>query len=302
MRSATVAWLLVAVAVASVAETTTDTSLAAELPGRAETLALARAYPDRIRGVEFRHGDWAVRIDDEWFYWAMGRLLPAGERENWQEYAAHRFYSYEPGLPPLREIDAETAARLEARVSDMRVRPPERHAGFLDALYRAADHDETLSRIVNHEFLGFKMQVHRDIVPHLERVEADLLAAGAPEIHAFLEEVRLVGAFSWRMIAGTATRSYHSYGAALDFIPRYYGRKHAYWRWAMDAGVEEWWAVPYERRWMPPLSVVEAFEKHGFVWGGKWLFYDTIHFEYRPEIRILARLDGRNRLQRLRID
>jgi hypothetical protein len=47
--------------------------------------------------------------------------------------------------------------------------------------------------------------------------------------------------------------------------------------------------VPYEQRWMVPTSVVEAFERHGFVWGGKWLFFDTMHFEYRPEVLLLAR-------------
>jgi hypothetical protein len=33
---------------------------------------------------------------------------------------------------------------------------------------------------------------------------------------------------------------------------------------------------------------VRAFESHGFVWGGKWLFFDTIHFEYRPELLLLS--------------
>jgi hypothetical protein len=28
---------------------------------------------------------------------------------------------------------------------------------------------------------------------------------------------------------------------------------------------------------------VEIFERHGFIWGGKWYHYDTMHFEYRPE-------------------
>ena len=26
------------------------------------------------------------------------------------------------------------------------------------------------------------------------------------------------------------------------------------------------------------------FERHGFIWGGKWHHYDTMHFEYRPEL------------------
>ena len=33
-----------------------------------------------------------------------------------------------------------------------------------------------------------------------------------------------------------------------------------------------------------PLEIVKIFEKHGFIWGGKWYHYDTIHFEYRPEL------------------
>jgi hypothetical protein len=23
---------------------------------------------------------------------------------------------------------------------------------------------------------------------------------------------------------------------------------------------------------------------HGFIWGGYWYHYDTMHFEYRPEL------------------
>jgi len=52
--------------------------------------------------------------------------------------------------------------------------------------------------------------------------------------------------------------------------------------------VDEWWSIPFDRRWMIPAAAVEAFERHGFVWGGKWLFFDTMHFEYRPDILLLA--------------
>jgi hypothetical protein len=34
---------------------------------------------------------------------------------------------------------------------------------------------------------------------------------------------------------------------------------------------------------MPP-EIVAIFERHGFIWGGKWRHYDTMHFEYRPEL------------------
>ena len=35
-----------------------------------------------------------------------------------------------------------------------------------------------------------------------------------------------------------------------------------------------------------PFEIVEIFERHGFIWGGKWYHYDTMHFEYRPELLI----------------
>jgi len=37
------------------------------------------------------------------------------------------------------------------------------------------------------------------------------------------------------------------------------------------------------------LEIVDIFERHGFIWGGKWYHFDTLHFEYRPEILALAR-------------
>jgi peptidoglycan L-alanyl-D-glutamate endopeptidase CwlK len=31
---------------------------------------------------------------------------------------------------------------------------------------------------------------------------------------------------------------------------------------------------------------VTIFENHGFIWGGKWYHFDTMHFEYRPELLV----------------
>ena len=41
---------------------------------------------------------------------------------------------------------------------------------------------------------------------------------------------------------------------------------------------------PARARNLIPHAVVEIFERHGFIWGGKWFHYDTMHFEYRPEL------------------
>jgi uncharacterized membrane protein YedE/YeeE len=33
-----------------------------------------------------------------------------------------------------------------------------------------------------------------------------------------------------------------------------------------------------------PGEIVRIFEAHGFIWGGTWHHYDTMHFEYRHEL------------------
>ena len=83
------------------------------------------------------------------------------------------------------------------------------------------------------------------------------------------------GTFNWRMIRGTNRLSMHSFAIAVDV-----GVSHSdYWRWRRPRpdGTR-----PYRNR--IPLEVVEIFERHGFIWGGKWYHFDTMHFEYRPEL------------------
>ena len=56
--------------------------------------------------------------------------------------------------------------------------------------------------------------------------------------------------------------------------------RHAdYWRWSKPDKTGR-----YRYRNRVPLEIVELFERHGFIWGGKWYHYDTMHFEYRPEL------------------
>jgi hypothetical protein len=56
-------------------------------------------------------------------------------------------------------------------------------------------------------------------------------------------------------------------------------RRAHYWRWSRPDGSG---AYPYQNA--IPFEIVRIFEKHGFIWGGKWYHYDTMHFEYRPEL------------------
>ena len=259
--------------------------------GERELKALASAYPDRITQVEQRDGDWAMDVKGDWFFWAHGRILPEPARADWEPYARFRFYPYPlGGLPPLPRLDARTTARLKKALEDARVHPPRRSEAFLERLYDAASRSRTRGNIVTVDFLGFKVEVHKRIAEPLAAVAAECqeLRRTDPAADSFFAGLSEVDGFNYRDVAGTATRSYHGYGLAVDLIPRSYGGKAPYWRWVMQK-TDQWWMTPYDKRWMVPLSVVAVFEKHDFVWGGKWLFFDTMHFEYRPEILILAR-------------
>ncbi len=81
---------------------------------------------------------------------------------------------------------------------------------------------------------------------------------------------KISGSYNYRLIAGTKRVSSHSYGIAIDLNSNYGN----YWKWDKK--------FKYKNR--IPEKIVKIFEKYGFIWGGRWYHYDTIHFEYRPEL------------------
>lgn len=262
-----------------------------ELPGAMETLALARAYPERVAERAFRDDEWMLRIGGDWYAWANGRMLPEAEKSLWSGFTGLRFYNYPQGLPPLPQLDEQAKTLLRERLAADRENPPARHEAFLSSLFEASTREAVQARLVQVRLAGFSFPLHSVAARSIARVDEDLraLAQTNAEVRGFLEGISHIGSFNWRPIAGTASRSYHSYGLALDFIAKSWGGKPYYWRTIMNSD-ENWFELPYEKRWMVPLALVEVFEKHGFIWGGKWLYFDTVHFEYRPELLELSRL------------
>lgn len=84
------------------------------------------------------------------------------------------------------------------------------------------------------------------------------------------------GGFNYRVIAGTETLSTHAFGIAVDIN----ARSNHYWRY--DASSSSGQEVKYHNSL--PMEIVRIFEKYGFLWGGRWYHFDTMHFEYRPEL------------------
>lgn len=103
-----------------------------------------------------------------------------------------------------------------------------------------------------------------------------------PELRKYLNSS---GTFNWRPVRGAKRMSAHSYGIAFDI-----GVDHSdYWQW--NAGTnDEMKHIKYANK--IPKEIVRIFERHGFIWGGSWYHYDTMHFEFRPEILWYARFSA----------
>jgi hypothetical protein len=131
------------------------------------------------------------------------------------------------------------------------------------------------------EFCGHsvKFNARYGAAEALRAVSADLtpLLAQKPELRSYVN--KLAGTFNWRKVAGTERLSNHSFATAIDLN----AQKAAYWHWQSPAQLETF----SRKNW--PTEIIEAFERHGFIWGGKWWHFDTMHFEYRPEIIAYAK-------------
>jgi peptidoglycan LD-endopeptidase CwlK len=118
---------------------------------------------------------------------------------------------------------------------------------------------------------GTSLQVNTvNEVDNKLKLVADELDKMPGEFHKYFR--RTAGTFNYRKIAGTNRMSTHSYGIAIDINTEY----SDYWQWNKS--------MKYKNK--IPIEIVEIFEKYGFIWGGKWYHYDTMHFEYRPEMLI----------------
>lgn len=96
-----------------------------------------------------------------------------------------------------------------------------------------------------------------------------------PEYKTYLQNI--AGTFNWRKIAGTNRLSTHSFGMTIDINTKYSN----YWQWDCKCKNEDS-RLTYKNK--IPKKLVQIFEKYGFIWGGNWTHYDTMHFEYRPEL------------------
>lgn len=151
-----------------------------------------------------------------------------------------------------------------------------RNKAFFDRLYGDCRKGQVTPHLVSIVWLpqswGRPIEVTglNGVADHLKEVSAGIDALPSAVKRAAYP---IAGTYACRSVADAGQPSMHAYGAAIDLNLAYSN----YWLWEKGA---------YRNRM--PQPIVDIFERHGFIWGGKWRHYDTMHFEYRPELLPLA--------------
>jgi hypothetical protein len=219
---------------------------------------LVAAYPDRI-----------AAIDGNDLVWRDGTRMPISdgiEGKDFDTLLDHPDIDdmfavpYRPGPPAAEPGLNEDPGRI-------------RYEPLFTKLYGDCETGEVAPQMRDVPWLKGKVRftTANGAADALEAVVADLRKL-PPEMTRYL--VPSAGTYNCRKIAGTDRRSMHAYGAAIDINTEYTD----YWLWSKPVDG----LYPYRNR--IPFAIAEVFERHGFIWGGKWYHYDTMHFEYRPDL------------------
>lgn len=252
------------VAIAAVVFFSQPSSAASTVPLFDRLAALQRAYPEAVKAIELNAvvmaADSRIEVDD-------GR-----QKDHAEKLAAADIEDMLSQIYPIGACDDG--------------RPPERNfdPGRIrnDALFRAlygATKQAAAANLVSVDWFGSKLPFARagGADAALRAVVKDLRADRALKTYL----VPSAGTFNWRVVAGTKRLSAHSFGAAIDLNTKFAD----YWLWSGGKAGN----VPTYRNKFPK-EIVDVFERHGFIWGGKWYHYDTMHFEYRPELIAIGRM------------
>jgi hypothetical protein len=153
-----------------------------------------------------------------------------------------------------------------------------RNEAFFRKMYgncRKGEVDKKLEQVTwlpEHGGKKIKVTSANGVAQKLQQV-SDELDKLPDDLLKYLQPV--ASTYNCRDISRTSRSSAHGYGIAVDIAAKY----GDYWQWGRPkrGGV-------YTYRNRVPWEIAEIFERHGFIWGGKWYHFDTLHFEYRPEL------------------
>ena len=243
----------------------------------ADQSRLLSAYPDFLSGIDGNTLVWRdltqMTLDDGTGTKPIDAWL---ENPDIEDMFAVPYPPGDMAGPPAQDIDPGRA----------------RNSALYDKMYGDCRKGEVEKNLIDVIWLARKKPQHLKVT-RVNGVAQRLAAVSAEldQLPAAFDKYLTPseGTYSCRVIAGTARMSAHGQGIAIDIAT-----KHAhYWRWASPSQsppASPSIGIPYRNEM--PMEIVRIFEKHGFIWGGKWYHYDTMHFEYRPELLPPKASDG----------
>src|ERR1700733_1451555 len=227
---------------------------------------LVAAYPNALAG----HDDKVLR-------WRDGTAMPISngvENKPFQELLRHASIADQFRLPyPPGPLEKPPAADADPGRF--------RNTAFFTKMYGDCQKGEVSPRLVSMAWLpktlGKTIWGKTINITSINGVDAQLRTVSA-EIDALPDKIKraaypIAGTYNCRAIADSGEPSPHGYGIAIDLNTSV----SDYWYWRPHDG-----AIVYRNRM--PEEIVPIFEKHGFIWGGKWYHFDTMHFEFRPDL------------------
>jgi hypothetical protein len=223
--------------------------------------ALVAAYPDKIAGYDadqltWRDGAPQQLGDSDADKPFISLLTQASIRDMFR-------LSYPAGAPLAAPAENFDPGRFRNRAFFDRIYGKCRDAGFENGLVAVVWLPDSWGHKVR--ITARAADALRAVSAEIERLPGNVRRAAYP----------IAGTYACRNVADHQQPSMHAYGAAIDLNLAF----SQYWLWDQQKHRFAW-----ANRM--PREIVDAFERHGFIWGGRWYHYDTMHFEYRPELLV----------------
>ena len=217
-----------------------------------EVKNLQKAYPDTIK-----------ESSNSYITWKDGSRMLLRSHFNWINHILAKWHKIDlsMGTTSKKELENDTCEPFFKKMYGQNVKAVEKNLVtiyWLQNLY-GKQYPLRVTRVNN-------------VDKKLLRISAALEKLPI-SLHKFI--MKPSSSFYWRKVAKEEYLSLHSFGIAID-LNVVYGN---YWLWDLKKSKNK---KPSFKNQIP-MEIVKIFEKEGFVWGGRWYHYDTMHFEYRPE-------------------
>lgn len=253
--------------------------------------ALEKSY-DEVSDLCFNPelNDWQVLVNGKPFFWANGKILPEEHRENESMYSAFFGYVYTQRVFEVLPQEVEYYTSVFSNIHNDAVQKDEilDNRFFLTEIYGEITQEHIQSNLTEVLFLNTRVYVHRRISQALERVHIQLTKLKRQGSYAsFFSNYATIYGFNWRPIEYSGRLSNHALGIAVDIMAKNYGKLNAYWYWESVVN-KNWFLLKKSERWIPPDEIIHIFENEGFIWGGYWTLWDTMHFEFKPELKYMS--------------